>query len=117
MGGVFVMPVHWIKHCTSFNYGNPITNGRNALVLTAVDLGWGPSSNPLNVILIVQPMGLLSSERGSEVVILELFPKGEGTVIEIWSQTPPCISYLRVRILARWRHPIPNLPKRYGQLE
>ena len=27
------------EHHTSFNYGNPITNSRNALVLTAVDLG------------------------------------------------------------------------------
>ena len=28
------------EHHTSFNDGNPIFNCRNALVLTAVDLGW-----------------------------------------------------------------------------
>ena len=49
VGGVFVMPepVHWIKHCTSFNYGNPIFNGRNALVLTAVDLGCSAENEPV----------------------------------------------------------------------
>ena len=45
------MPVHWIKHCTSFNYGNPIINGRNALVLTAVDLGWHDGMGIVHVLI------------------------------------------------------------------
>jgi len=38
--GLFVMPCHGKFHCTSFNDGNPMINGKNALVTVTVDLGW-----------------------------------------------------------------------------
>ena len=37
--GLFVMPCHGKFHCTSFNDGNPMINGKNALVTVTVDLG------------------------------------------------------------------------------
>ena len=37
---LFVMACHGEIHCTSFNDGNPMINGKNALVTVTVDLGW-----------------------------------------------------------------------------